>query len=61
VRADVIGDQIVLVLVGLRIHNPESDAMSRGLEAEADDAGESCLILYMQYGMSIRSAHSHLN
>jgi hypothetical protein len=27
VRADVIGDQIVLVLVDLRIHNPESDAI----------------------------------
>jgi hypothetical protein len=27
VRADVIGDQIVLVLVDLRIHNPKSDAI----------------------------------
>jgi hypothetical protein len=27
VRADVIGDQIVLVLVDLRIQNPESDAI----------------------------------
>ena len=27
VRADVIGDQIVLVLVDLRIHNPENDAI----------------------------------
>lgn len=27
VRADVIGDQIVLVLVDLRIHNPESDTI----------------------------------
>jgi hypothetical protein len=27
VRVDVIGDQIVLVLVDLRIHNPESDAI----------------------------------
>jgi hypothetical protein len=27
VRADVIGDHIVVVLVDLRIHNPESDAI----------------------------------
>jgi hypothetical protein len=27
VRADVIGDQIVLVLVDLRIHNPENDTI----------------------------------
>jgi hypothetical protein len=27
IRADVIGDQIVLVLVDLRIQNPESDAI----------------------------------
>jgi hypothetical protein len=27
VRADIIGDQIVLVLVDLRIQNPESDAI----------------------------------
>jgi hypothetical protein len=51
VRADVIGDQIVLVLVDLRIHNPESDAIylvdwKRGRMTLVSCA--SC----MQYGMA---------
>jgi hypothetical protein len=51
VRADVIGDQIVLVLVDLRIHNPESDAIylvdwKRGSTTLVSRA--SC----MQYGMA---------
>ncbi|KAF8488043.1 hypothetical protein F5888DRAFT_1352364 [Russula emetica] len=51
VRADVIGDQIVLVLVELRIHIPESDAIclvdwKRGRMTLVSRA---CLI--MQYGM----------
>jgi hypothetical protein len=40
VRSDVIGDHIVVILVDLRIHNPES--LFCGLEAGADDVGESC-------------------
>ena len=40
VRSDVIGDHIVVILVDLRIHNPES--LFCGLEAGVDDVGESC-------------------
>jgi hypothetical protein len=63
VRADVIGDQIVLVLVNLRIHNPENDAIylvdwKRGRMTLVSRA--SC----MQYGMAWaqkRPFSSHLS
>jgi hypothetical protein len=54
VRADVIGDDIVVVLIDLRIHNPESDAIylvdwKRGRMTLVSCA--SCI----QYGMGAKA------
>jgi hypothetical protein len=65
VRADVIGDQIVLVLVDLRIHNPESDAIylvdwKRG---RMTLAGHASCNTCMQYctARAQEAARSHFN
>jgi hypothetical protein len=52
VRADVIGGQIVLVLVDLRIHNPEIDAIylvdwKRG---RLTLVSRACLMYAVRYG-----------
>ena len=57
IRADVIGDHIVVVLVDLRIHHPESDAIylvdwKRGRTTLVSHA--SC----MQCGMGTLGAHA---
>jgi hypothetical protein len=64
VRADIIGDQIVVVLVDLRIHNPESDSIylvdwKRGRMTLVSRA--SCVIVCSTAWRGRRSARSHLS
>jgi hypothetical protein len=62
-RAGVIGDQIVLVLVDLRIHNPESNAIflvdwKRGRMTLVSHA--SCVIYAVRHGRKKRPFSSQL-